>query len=296
VAGQLFWYTGLRNIDMEDVTPDPGLAADITAIQAEDDDWYGAALDSTGKAEQTVLGSALIAATKSMWVASQDAEIRDGTAANLFLVLQAAGNERAVPIWSAHGMNEYPACAAMGKMLTFNPGATTLAGQRLAGVTASGSNAWDLSTTQLADIRTARGNAYILFGNAGQIDGQAGYCSATRYVDERLILDYLSLNIPVELANALQARVNSGSKIPYTDEAATVARGAILKVLATAEAWGALILTDTDGTTDFPFSATPAAAQLTADKTARLFRGVVFGCLITGAAQRFVLAGTLSFV
>jgi hypothetical protein len=185
----------------------------------------------------------------------------------------------------------------MGKMLTFNPGATTLADQSLAGVTADGSNAWDLTAAQLASLRTARVNAYIVFAGVNMIDPQAGTCSATRYVDERLILDWLEANIPVELANAIAARVASGGKVPYTDEAAAVARGAIRTVLELAESWGAVLLLDEETGIDyFTFSATPAASQTAANRLARLFAGCEFGCVITGAAQRFALAGILSFV
>ena len=103
------------------------------------------------------------------------------------------------------------------------------------------------------------------------------------------------LNIPTELANAIAKRVSGGSKVPYLDEAAAVARAAILTVCESAERWGALLLRD--GETDyFNFSFTPAASQLAADKAARIFRGCEFSCLITGAAQQFVLNGTLEFV
>lgn len=297
VAGQIFFYSGLRNLDIGDVSADPGLAADITAIRGEDDDWYACAIDSPGALEQAALALAINSLTKTSWHSTQDSDCRNATAGHLGLVLSAAGYTRAIPVWSPHSMSQYPAVAAMSKMITFKPGATTLAMQELAGVTMAGTNQWDLTTGQLANLRAARMNAYINFGGSGRIDGQAGYCSATRYVDERLTLDYLSLNIPVELANALAARVSGGRKIPYTDEAAAVARAAIRRVLELAESWGAVVLRDkTTGVNHFTFTATPAASQLAADKAARIFAGCEFGCLITGAAQRFELSGTLSFV
>ena len=296
-AGQIFYYSGLRNYDFWDLTPDPGLAADLLLIRAEDDDWYAASLDSPSEAEQLVFATSLAVAGKSVWLSSQDSLIRNATAGNLALDLLAAGRDRAVLCYSPHSMTEYPGAALMSKMITFNPGATTAANQILAGVTPAGTNPWDLSVAQLANLRAARANAYIVFGGGGCVDPQAGYCSATRYVDERLILDYLQGNIPVELANAVQARVSAGSKVPYTDEAAAVARAAILKILALAEKWGALILFDKEsGINYFTFSATKAAAQTAGNKAARIFAGCEFGCLVTGAAQQFRLTGTLSFV
>ena len=254
-------------------------------------------LDSCSLAEQTVLATQTAVAGKCCFLTSQDSTIRNGTAGNLALALEAAGRDRACVQYSPHSNMEYYGVALMAKMLTFNPGATTAANQRLSGVTMAGTNTWDLSTAQLAAIRAARANAYINFGGIGQVDPQAGYMCADRYIDERLILDYLQANIPVELANAIAARVSGGSKVPYTDEAAAVARGAIRKVLELAEGWGALILRDKEtGEQYFTFSATKAAAQTAGNKAARIFAGCEFGCLITGAAQRFTLTGTLRFV
>jgi len=296
ITGACFWYSDLQNIETYDDTADPGLAADITAIRAADDDWYAGCLDSTSEDEQTVLATQLEPAGKSAWIGSTDGEIADGTAGNLFDVVNAASRERSVLIWTCNGQQEYPAVAAAAKMLAFKPGATTLAMQTLAGVTAA-VNGVDLSEAQLTTIRGYRGNAYIELGGVNMVDSQGGYCAATRYVDERLTLDYLAANIPVELINAMQARVSAGRKIPYTDEAAGIARAAILKILELAAAWGAVMIVDPDtGENYFTFSATPASAQSAADKAARLFAGCEFSCILTGAVQSYELAGTLSFV
>lgn len=295
-TGQIFYYSGLRNLDIEDVTPDPagGLAADMTAISAADDDWYAAALDSPSAAEQTVLATATAVAGKSCWLSSQDSTIRNATAGNLALVLQAATRDRAAVFYSPHGMHEYPGICEMSKLITFNPGATTGAYQSLAGVTAAGTNAWDLSAAQLTNCRNARANVYVRAGGIGMVDGRQGVMSASRWMDERLLLDYLSINIPVELASALVARASAGSKVPYTDEAAAVARGAILKILQPAAAWGAVQLVDpVTGEETFTFSFLPAASQTSANKAARHFDQVVFNVLGTSAAQRYTIAGTV---
>jgi len=186
----------------------------------------------------------------------------------------------------------------MAKMLTWRPGSTTLANQTLSGVTMSGLNSWDLTTAQLANIRAARGNAYINFGGVGQIDPQAGYCAASRYVDERLTIDYMVANIPVELANQVRALTAVGRKVPYTDEAGTVARAATRKILEpmASDEWGAIKLMDEEtGESYFTFTWTAAASQTAADQLARIFRGIEWSCLITGAAQQFLMSGILNF-
>ncbi len=296
VAGQIFYYSGLRNLDIADVTPDPGLNADIVAIRAEDDDWYGCAIESPSLAEQTELALRIEAMTKFAWHSSQDSTIREGTAGNLAIVLNAATYQRSMVQYSPHSMAQYPGIAAMSGMITRNPGATTLAYQSLSGVTAAGANAWDLTAAQLANCRTARANVQVVVGGLNLVDGQAGWCSATRWVDERLLLDWLELNIPAELVSAIATAVAGGSKIPYTDAAANVARGAILKVLGQAAGWGAVVLLDEEtGVDHFTFSHIKAANQLAADRAARNFAGVTFGCLITGATQTYELSGVLSF-
>jgi len=293
-VGQLFWYGTLANIDFEDVTPDPGLAADIALIQAEDDDWYGACVDSQSLAEQTVLAADLSADLKWVCGGTMDADVANDVVGNLGEVWNAASREKASLQWVPGDLQAYPGVAACAKMLAFKPGATTLANQNLAGCTAA-INGQTLTEAQLVSLRSNRVNGYIEFGGLNIIDSQAGFCSYARYVDERLTLDYLEANIPVELANAIVALTTSGRKVPYTDAAAAIARAAIYKVCQLAESWGALLLQDGD-TTYFSFSATPASAQLAADKTARIFRGCEFSCVITGAAQSFPLSGTLTFV
>ena len=297
VAGQLYWYTELQNLDWVDLTPDPGLVADLALIRGEDDDWYSAALDSTSEAEQLILAAQLDLQGKLSWIGSQDATIKNAVAGNLFLDLLATSRTRAVPLWNAHGMHEYPAVAAMAKMLAWNrPGGVSLARQKLAGVTMSRYNT-DLTAAQLTNIRNARGNAYIDQAGVANVDGLAGTCSAERYVDQRMALDYLAANIPVELYNAMQAATNAGTRIPYTDGAAAVARAACRKILESAESWGAVMLRDPEtGENYFNFSATPAASQTAANKAARHFAGCEFSCKILNEVASFDVAGTLSFV
>jgi hypothetical protein len=302
-AGQIYYYSGLKNLDINDNTPDlagTAMAAQIANIRLEDDDWYGVALDSPGDIIQEALAAAVLPLTpniKCAFLSTQDSACRNGTAGNILKVLAGANNTRAFTMYSPHGMDEYPGVALMSRMIGCNPGATTAAYQQLAGVTRAGVNAWDLSAAQLALIRTDRGNVVISLGTLGMVDGQAGWMAAQRYLDERLLLDWLSLNIPVELVNAILSRTSVGSKIPYTNEAAEVARGAIYKILATAEGWGAVQLRDpVTGENYFSFSYTDAAAQTSGNRLARIFAGINFGCVITGAAQRFVVRGTLNFV
>lgn len=295
ITGQIYYFDDLENLDLADVTADPGLAADLTAIRAFDDDWYYAALDSPGKAEQVVLAAQLASTApqyKCVVLSSQDSAIRNNTALNLALVEYAAGHERTTVWYSSWSMASYPGCALIGQLSTLNPGASVAALRTLVGVTPEGTHSWDLSATQLGYLRAARCNAQLLMGGVGYVDPTAGYMSASRWIDERVLLDWLAGNIPVQVFNDLAQRIQLGGKVPYVDpDAGEFPRGSILKVLGIAEGWGGVVLKGKDGVDHFSYSYTPAASQLTSDKLARVFRGVRFGCLLAGAVQLYKLEG-----
>lgn len=299
-AGQIFYYYGLRNLDLDDVTADPGIAADIALMQLEDDDWYGYAIDSTSSAEQEAAAAmaGITGKTALGFLSTQDSAVRNDTAGNICKVVDAA-DRNVTTFWSPHSMEEYPGVAAMGTMLARNPGGTTLAYQQLSGVTPAGTNDWDLSEAQLAIIRADRGNTYGLMGTTGMVDPTGGWMANTYFVDTQLTLDYISLNIPVEVANALAATARAGKKVAYKDpDAPKVARAAIYAALTPPSTWGAIVLRDSEadgGTNYFTFTALAAASQTAGNKAARNFAGVTFSCLLTGAVQSYALEGVLSF-
>jgi hypothetical protein len=296
VTGQIFYFKNLKNLDIVNNTADPGLAADITAIRAEDDDWYYAMLDNASLAENTVLATQTASTApnyKLAMISTQDSTCREGTAGNIMLVTQAATRDRASVWYSPYSMSEYPAVALAGQMSTANPGQTIAAMRALRGVTPAGTRAWDLSLTQMNNIFAARGNVYTTLGSTGVT--VKGTCAALRWIDDRILLDWLAANIPTELYNAMATRVAGGYKVPYTDEAGEFARGPIVKVLEIAAGWGGVTLKDpATGVDYFSFSYTPASSQLAADKALRIFRGVRFGCRLNGAVQQYLLEGYLN--
>ena len=89
---------------------------------------------------------------------------------------------------------------------------------------------------------------------------------------------------------------NPLSKVPYTDDAAKIVRGLIYKVCERASKWGALAMTDPETKKPtFSFKATTKAVdQASADISARVFRGIEWSVLRTGAVHKFYINGTLT--
>lgn len=291
VAGQIFYFDDLAFCSLEDVTADPGIAADLTAIRAEDDDWYFLLLDSNSEAEIEALDSVIEAISpdfKMMVVQTQDYSVPQDTAGHIGETLHDASLQRTALYYTPFSLDEYPACAAVGERAPYKPGQNTWMFKLLRGVTAIQGQ---LDSTQLAALKANDVNHFIY--SAGRGDTRFGTMADGSFIDDRHLLDYLSFRIPEEIMSAFR---NPLKKIPYTDKAPKIIRRLILKVLKTAETWGALQLVDPDtGASTFSFSSTIAAGdQASADILDRIFRGIEWSVLRTGSVHKFYITGTLT--
>ena len=283
-TGQIFYFDDLAFLDIEDVSADPGIAADLTAIRAEDDDWYCLLLDSCSEAELEALDSVIEAITPGYKIhiaQTQDTSVADDTAGNIGETLADASISRTALIMTPFSLDEYMSCIWAGERLPYNPGSNTWMYKALVGGTPVGSQ---LDSTQLANLAGNNVNMYVY--SAGRGDTRYGTMPDGSFIDDRHLLDYFAFRIPEEIMAAFR---NPLSKIPYTDEAANIARGLILKVCARAASWGAVDLS----TFSFRSSIT-ASNQAAADVALRYFRGLEFSILRTGAVHKFFINGLLT--
>lgn len=291
IDGQLFYFDDLANLTLDDSTADPGIATDITAIRAEDDDWYCALLDSSGGAENVAFAVVFESTApdyKICLVATQDSDVPADTAGNIGETLHDANRHRVAPFYSPFGMDQYPACVWAGERLPYKPSQSTWMFKVLAGVDPVTSQ---LSAGQITALEGNGVNCYVYA--AGRGDTRKGTMADGTFIDDRHLLDYLAFRIPEEIMAVFR---NPLTKVPYTDRAAKVVRGLIYKVCARCEKWGALALTDEEtGKPTFSFRATTKAAdQETADIAARVFRGLEWTVLRTSAVHKFYINGTLT--
>ena len=154
-AGDWFSFGGLnKELRLKDTTPDPGLTADLDAIELEDPDWYGLLLDSNSEAQVNAAAAWAEARTKLFIAETGDWDAKDpGETTDVMSDLQAANYTRSAAIW--HGDSaEFGAAAWMGTMFTFTPGTATWALKSLSGVTVD-----NLNVNERTAIRNKNGNS-----------------------------------------------------------------------------------------------------------------------------------------
>lgn len=277
-AGYLWSYDGIANLDYDDDTADPGLAADITAIRAADDDWYVALLDSAGGAENAALATALASEKKLVGLATQDSDVIQSGSSDIASTLMTASRDRAFLIHSKHGMAQYPQCAWAGRCLPLDPGSLTWAYKDLAGVTFS-----SYTTSELTYLKNKNCNRYIEM--AGGYDTHEGYCADGTWIDRTRLTDWMVARIQEELLLTLR----NNAKLGYNDAQGTEAsRQACFRVYKQGARRGGFELSA------FAFTAIKASEQADQDKLDRIMRDHEVGGVFTDAVHKFRLEMTLT--
>lgn len=265
-----------RAMDMDDGTADPGIATDLAAIELEDGDWYGLALDSNSKLEIAAAAAWVEAQTKIMAANTADADVLDDTAGNIMETLEAAAYGRTFCIFSANVLS-YAGAAWLGKQLPTDAGSSTWAYKTLAGVTRD-----DLTATEITNVESNNGNHYQEL--AGVNITFPGTMADGEFIDIQRTIDALTARIQEDIATIL---VNQ-PKLPYTDASVTTVKGAIRGALRSFQDDGAL-----DAAVDPIITAPKVSEVSSADRANRLLPDVEFEAQLAGAIHKTTIAGRL---
>ena len=217
-------------MQFKEETPDPGITADLTAIEAQDDDWYALLTDSTS---QPIIEAAAAwiesNGCKVYFAMSQDWDYKDSVAvSSVRTSLNAAGYNRTASIYHCDGEERADAAWA-SRGLGIAPGSVTFANLTLAGITPD-----VLSTTERNAIEGEFGNHYHRCrGQEYVIDGTM---ASGRYIDITRDSDATVDRLIVDLSNKLKA----STKWPYTQAGVEVFRAAAANTLDTLVADGIL--------------------------------------------------------
>jgi len=276
-AGELFDYKSFGGgLTWNDLTADPGIATDLAAIEAADDDWYGLNVDSNSKAEILAAAAWVETRIKVFGCNTADQEVLDGTALNVMEQLNSNAYARTYCIWSGSVLSFAGAAWMAGNILD-DPGARTWKFKTLVGVVAD-----QLTTTQRNTIIGYKGNWYASIAGAGR--AQEGWMADGEWIDIQLTVDALRARIQEDVAE----RFFSQPKIPFTDNGANTLAATVLGALQAFQGTGALDPLTT------PTVTVPKVADVsTADKTARLFPDVDFTARLAGAIHKTEIRGKL---
>ena len=283
-AGALVDYVGFDepdNFTFKDSTADPGLAADLTAIETVDPDgWYALLLDSNSEAE-TLIAAAWIEARKKIFLTNtSDSEVVDNVVTtDIMSDLQGFAYARTACIYSQARLLNWTGAAWAGNRLPSDPGSSTWAFKTLAGVQVDG----NLTDGQVAVIESKGGNVYRTI--AGVNVTTFGITASGEYLDVTRFIDWLDARIKERIFGVL---INN-AKVPFTDSGVALMRAQVIAQLDQGITAGGLAADPT------PIVTAPKVADVDpADKAARILPDIFFQATLAGAIHQIEVSGVLS--
>lgn len=258
---------------------DATIAASLTAIQNEDNSWYGLVADQAMVADFDDIAAWVESAKKLAIFWITDVNAYDATkTTDLASVLKAAAYDRSAVIWHATPSTgaDYPDAAWMGEGFPYDPGTSTWAYKTLKGVTP------DNIAGKETPLQNKNCNYYSEVGGVNIT--QEGKVASGEWIDIIIGTDWLEARLREEVFSAF---VNN-RKIPYDDTGIAMIEGLVKGVLQRAAKAG-ILQEDSIVVTVPKYADIPQA-----DKLARKLPDVKFTALYQGAIQRTTINGTIS--
>ena len=258
---------------------DETVAASLAAIQAEDNSWYGLAVDQTFASDVSSIAAWVEANKKVGFYWTTDPDVVDATKnTDIASVLKGMAYDRAVVIWHPTPTTgvDYPDAAWMGEGFPYEPGSSTWAYKTLKGITPD--NVAGKETT----LQNKNCNYYSEVGGVNIT--QEGKVASGEWIDIIIGTDW----IEARLRESVYSAFVNNRKIPYDDTGIAVIEGLVKGVLNEAASKGIL-------QADSIVVTVPKYADIpTADKIARKLPDVNFTALYQGAIHRTTINGTIS--
>jgi hypothetical protein len=289
-AGKFLSYESLpliTELEVEDTTADPGITADLTAIEVYAKknravfSFYGLCVDQLGQAAFLAV-AAWVGARKLVFAGRMsDSEIADPAVTDdVFSTRQDASDERTIPMFAQRSTGDFRDAAILGRMLPKEPGSATYAFKTLTNVLTD-----NLGSEEESTVRSKGGNTYTETSSLNLT--YPGQTPSGEYVDVTIGLDFTHARIQEDVFGYIASQ----EIVPYTQ--------------AGMNAIGAIVQARLDKCTKDPnkiFSEdTPPVVEVpeiadvdTSDKSTRVLRNVVFRATLSGAIHSVSVSGTVS--
>lgn len=268
-----FYLSNIVGLDVADTSTDAGIATDLAAAAAVDNDWLGLIIDSNSAAEIAAAGAWALSNEKILASLSCDAaEFVAGT--GVAHTMNAATNHNAYVIATKDQLG----CAEaglMGRQLSRTPGSSTWAHKSIAGATADG-----LSGTEFSN---ARANGAITYVNDGVTHTYDGWACSKRHLDVTIGIMWLKARI----REAVLIVLVNNEKLGFTNPDAALLEAAVAGVLSQAET-NRLIMPG------WSVSRPDVSTISAANKLGRIFPDLKFNAVLQGAIQKVEIDGTVT--
>ena len=274
---------------VNDVTPDPGIATDLAAIQTYDPDWFGLCIDSNSQAEIESAASWVQANGKLFVCQTQDVDVAGTSVASdttsVAAVLKSNSYTSTMLFYHRNNLDMVSG-AMLGKALPYTPGSINWAYQQLAGVQAQ-----DLTDNELTNLQASVGSP--TGGKDVNTVTSLNGISITRYgtsmQGEFMDVYRYALYLEARLQEDVYAALVNNSKLPMSDPGIQSIRGIVLARLEEGVTIGALL-----GSPE-PTCTVPRASEISAsDRANRLLSGVTFRAQLAQAVNFVAIEGELN--
>lgn len=277
VVGENFGLLHNENITSQDTTANAAIATEIAAIQTENDTWYPLGLLGTGKAEILAAAAYIETQEKIMIAVTEDSDVVTNVTTDVVSAGKALERNRSAVMYSGDG-GAYPNIAAIGRVMSKDPGKVSWAYKTLPGVVPN-----SLTSDQITNLLAK--NAMFYTTISGKNVTQNGKMLSGRYIDIQVGLDFVKARIQ-EQGFAL---VSSVDKVPYTPEGCEMIAGSVRLALKAAQdnqivAEGSWSVTVPD------FEDIPAE-----DKEDRVLNNVLWSAQLVGAIETVGVEGDVFF-
>ena len=266
---------------VEDRTSNPGLAADVTAIRAEDDDFYALLLDSNSSAEILALAAIVEAASTKKLLVAQSADTGCLDADSITDVMYSASDAdyfRTAIIYHPTIGLSFAAAAWVGNALAYGPGTVNWKFRELSGIAG-----YSLTSADRSAILAKRGN--LIETVAGRSITCDGKVSGNEWIDVIHSLDWHHARVGERLFGVFVAAASA--KIPFTDKGIDRLHTELRAQMTEAERVG---LFAAGWTTSAPRASSLTSAQ----RASRTLPSVTFAATLAGAINAVNVTGTVA--
>jgi len=278
-AGQMFNIRNRKNLTLQDVTSLPsGMAADLDAVKAIDDEWYGVGLDSNSGAEIAAIADKVETYRKLFFTGNADSDVGTSATDDVMSGLQDESYFRTNFFYNSRDLLSYTGIAAMAENFPYLPGSSTYTFKTLAGVLVD-----VLSDTVRGYVQGKNGNVYIEVARTKNT--HKGVSAAGEFIDIAVGRDWLQARLEEAVFGALRA----SRKIDYTDDGVDLIKAAVMGPIQ------AGIRQKFLAKTPKPVVTAPKVADISiTDRQNRLLPDVTFTANLAGAIIAVALSGTIS--
>lgn len=195
------------NLQLAPFVASASMAADLTAINEENSNFYGVVLTSREVSDVLAAANWVESQLKILGAASNDTEILNPSSeSDLGFLMKQNGYSRSFLIYHDQANNFFPEAALIGQMLAYPAGSATWAFKNLAGIPFV-----KLNSNQRLVAFSKNVNTYEQRGGANII--KDAKMSSGEYIDIIVGVDWLQSRI----VERIYGRLNNLQKISYTD-------------------------------------------------------------------------------